>query len=340
MGQMQVIINPKNNPFAIKKIWLAASLLTILGLITGLFLFLRPTDKVSEKKPIRTTSSSFFIPVPIVAYSPGQLPCLQIQVENQTYLATLDLGYRGTCSMKKELVNEIKNKSFIRTRTAYGVLGKEYQKKVYRIPEVKIQRIIFHDLPVEEQSEEFKQDSIIIQDSGDSFSEHLNQVGWEIFQKTNLLLDLGNSKAAFCDGIETLKKQGYVMENFTKAPLLLDRGLVELEVLTENGPLHCSIDTGATYNLINRENSEGKDPKELMMNPENFYTFKSFQINGKDLGPISFKPFPIKIPIHIEVVLGMEFFRTHIVFIDFWNNFIYFAPLNKQDSVNSSVTSK
>lgn len=306
--------------------WLALQLVIFtLGVGVGSHFFPKAYKNSNNKPSLKDLGNVFFASVPVAEFSSSELPCLNIEIGNQSCLALLDLGYRGTASVNKELLRKISEKSFIKTRTMYGFRGKEYQEDVYRVPEIKIGYVTIHHPSLQEENSQKKEDSIIVREENKPCSRAQGKLGWELFRDTNLFLDLGNSKVAFCDGVEMLKKQGYPIETFTKVPLLLDRGLIEFEAIVDDRPIRCTLDTGATWNILHIENTEEKDLKEMALDPQNLLKLETFRVGGKNFGPIPLHRFPIKLPIQIEVMLGMEFFRAHLVFIDFWNNQIYFS---------------
>jgi hypothetical protein len=164
-----------------------------------------------------------------------------------------------------------------------------------------------------------------VENGGEPSPSEPGRLGWELFYDVNLLVDIKNSKIAICDSLDTLKKQGYAIETFVRTPLILKQGLVEFEAKTPEGILVCMLDTGSTYNLLDSEVAEGKSIERAIWDSDNFLEYSSFQIDGCDFGPVAFRRFPLRLPIHIEAILGMEFFRDHLVFLDFSEGYVYFA---------------
>ena len=282
-----------------------------IGLILVFFIY-RKSEKLEEHAP------SFFDPISIEMFSSCRTPCIAVRVEDFNILSELDLGFRGFLNVSPNFIDKVKNKIFLYTKPMYGVRGKEYYRNIYEIPEIKIgnssfSRIFIHD----GYTEEFNNDAMVTGNDKVSSRSGDSRVGWELFAQSNLLLDFKNSKIAFCDSVATLKENGYPTESFIKTPLFLERGLVELDTMTSSGKLRCALDTGATFNAINREVSiESFDLDEIE-------EFDLFKIGGRDFGPIAFHPIAIRLPIHVEAMLGMEFLSEHVVFLDFRNSCAY-----------------
>jgi len=168
-------------------------------------------------------------------------------------------------------------------------------------------------------------EAIFVQNGEEPSLSEPGRLGWELFYNVNLLVDISNSKISFCDSLETLQEYGYKIENFSKAPLLLDRGLIEFESQTSQGLLRCVLDTGSTFNFLHIELEKAQKIEQILWEDDNIVNYSSFEIDKKNFGPIYFHKMPIKIPIHIDAILGMDFFREHIVFIDFKRRAIYFS---------------
>ena len=80
-------------------------------------------------------------------------------------------------------------------------------------------------------------------------------------------MDCDNSLIAFCDSLDTLRKQGYPVDLFIETPLLLDRNSIEFQAMTEKGPIRCMLDTGSTWNMLNKD-IEGGSNDHMIFNPD------------------------------------------------------------------------
>lgn len=261
---------------------------------------------------------------PITKRSSIQAPCLDICIEDKTFSVELDLGYRGNLTCTKQYVDAIASKNFLRKKPMYGIRGKEYSTKLYQIPELKIEKMTFFKPILQEESDEFIRDATFVQNDEDPSPRDRNRLGWELFYNVNLLVDIKSSLIAFCDGLETLKQQGYEVENFISTPLFLEQGLIEVDTETPKGTLRCVLDTGATFNIINNKVKEEQSLNEALWDTDNLLNYPSFKINGKNFGSITFHQIPINLPIQIDAILGMEFFEENIVFLNFSKKTAYF----------------
>lgn len=318
-----------------KKKWLAV-FLSLLGIL-GIFCFwhFKPINKKSSHEEfVNARDIDYFLPIP-VQFSQTHLPYLSMEINGQPLCAVLDLGFMGNVRICKSFLESLQEKKFIRSATRYNVQGNPYPINFYQISKIQIGKMHFSDAEIEEESENFHKETRFSKRDQNSVSYLPGAIGWELFGDVNLFLDLDHSKIAFCDSFDTLVKQGYSPDSFIKVPLVIDRGLVEFKIITEKGPLWCMLDSGCTWNILNIPDP-GLSIEELILDPKMKTESSFLQIGGKDFGKTPFHCIPIRLPIYVGAVLGMEFLYDHLVFIDFRNEQIYFAPSTSLLSVNST----
>ncbi len=329
------------------------SILVLFGTFSTMHFFLKNRSQKGEKV-IKSLSKeeAYFIPLKILGYSSTDMPYLEMIVENETITTKIDLGYDGMLSLPSDIIKKIHTKEFIKRIQTYGMRGKIYENDVYKVNRIKIKNFSFFPVKVKEQNLEFINDALLAGDRNPS-DYKFGTIGWHLFYNFNLLVDCEHSIFALCDSLETLKQHDYPVNSFIETPLLLDRGFIEFEAITEAGPLRCMLDTGATWNLLNKDlengcnehmiftgkeidpsvlNPENKDL--LIFDPEDTQEIVSFKIGGKEFGPLTFDR--IKSPIAVDAVIGMEFIDYALIFIDFSNRKIYFFEYPPEEKASST----
>ncbi|MBI3236922.1 MAG: hypothetical protein HYZ48_04400 [Chlamydiales bacterium] len=322
--------------------WCALGVFLFLSMCGTLYFLLRSTteDRTIGSGPL-TNKNAYFVPMKMEGFSPGNIPYFTVNIENQTVVAKVDLGYEGYIALSSDVIEALSAKKFIRRSSSYGLKGKVREFDVYELERIHTKTMSFYPVLVDEESPEFKRD-INLGEEGKVSEGDFGRVGWRLFQNFNLLVDHENSTFALCDSLETLKKRGYPVDCFSETPLLLDRGLIEFEAQAEAGLLRCVLDSGSTWNLLNRDPGDLSNShiiftqdnidQHSILNPENknLLVFDSqdahdvsvFNLGGKEFGPITFTR--IKSPMAIDAILGMEFLKDTLIFIDFANRKIYF----------------
>jgi len=257
----------------------------------------------------------------------GSIPYFNVEIDGKTFLLCLDLGHNGDLTLQRQYLAEITNKSFIETTTMSGVRGNKYTIDVYQIPEAKIQGATLCRPQLEEAHSAFDQETVLIPATDPSTPEAVGSLGWKLFRNVTLFLNLAKGEIVLGRNIEALREKGYKLEEFTETPLQLNHDLLVIEATTPQGLWHCLLDTGCTSNLLNE--SESDKPIETMIQDEsNFVNLPSFAINNTNFGPITFRPVPMKLPFHIDAVLGLEFFFKHQVIIDFEKQSVFIRALS------------
>jgi len=293
-----------------------------------------------------------FVPLKISGFSRCNNPQIEVEIENHLISSEIDLGWRGGIALPSAILHNLCNKTYIGRYPSCGLKGRIYESDVYDLPHIHFGKMKIFPMRVKEENLEFLEDSILKKGKQDIPENDQGRVGWQVFKPFNVLLDCEHFAVVMCDSLATLKEQGFPIDSFIEAPLLLDRDSIDFEVITEAGPLRCVLDTGATWNLLNKDiqnqnqshriidldhlNEEApvfnlENENLLSFNPEDRWDAKTFQINGNEFGPVNF--IKMKSPLGLDAIIGMEFIDNHLIFIDFRNEKIYFSKLPEERSL-------
>ncbi|MGD0665104.1 MAG: hypothetical protein ABSA17_05175, partial [Rhabdochlamydiaceae bacterium] len=299
--------------------WILGICIVLGVLIFSVFCFFK--DPHSSKYAIvhadKLAKDAYYVPLKVEVFTEGKVPCFNVEIENNKLLFRLDLGSDGYISILDEFLLKIKDKTFFNTKSTCGLKGNIYTNDVYDIPKMKLGPITFSPMRLSKEDAQFNEETLFNFKRDPSLPVIAGTIGWRIFNQTALLLDLGCSTIALCNSIETFKNQGYSVEKFTKVPMLDDRELIEFEIMTSKGPLRCVLDTGCTINFLNSNKVKGKTFSKIVRKEKNYKKISSVKINDREFGPIEFCKIPIKLPFHVDAILGMDFLTNHVVFIDF-----------------------
>jgi hypothetical protein len=338
----------------ISRTWLAFSIVLFLGICSALCFLLRNTfDHKAAGTRLLTKESAYFVPMKINGFSAGHIPYFMVNIENQTVIAKIDLGYEGHIAIPSNIIKGVNAKKIVGRRSSYGIKGRIRESDVYEVEKIHTESMSFYPVLADEVSPEFKYDMNLGEEEKISESD-VGRVGWQLFQNFNLLIDCENSTFALCDSLETLKKRGYPVDFFSEASLILDHGLIEFEAQTEAGNLRCVLDSGSTWNMLNKDLNDScnghiiftpeNTDQYLTLNPENksllifdpkdVQDVSVFNIGGKAFGPMTFNR--IMSPVAIDAILGMEFFEDTLIFIDFSNREIYFYEYPEKENISVS----
>ncbi len=289
------------------------SIVLILGFL--FFLSLGISSRFYIKK--------YLIPVPIAGYTRSSLPYIKIDINKKPFFFMLDLGFNKDSSIVSSCLAEIQNKVFEQMTTSSTIRGNRYPIKTYKIPQLQIDRMKFYSVLITEDNHEMDADTRLIVGKYHTAEATAGSLGSTLFKNTCLCLDLYSSMIAFCDSFDTLKKTLKPCNPFSKIPFSFKNGFIEFDITTTEQSLHCILDTGSTWNMINAPHPPHIPLSEFI---ENELFFEHVKIKDMDFGSITFHPLPFKgTPTRIDAVLGIDFLADHVVFIDFPNREIYFS---------------
>ena len=316
------------------------------------FFFTAPQYIDWSELPQFWNQNRYFVPIKISQFSKANIPQIEVSIEDKTISCKVDLGCDSQIILPKEIIESLTNKKFIEKEHFFGVRGKSYESDVYELPEIRLGKIKVFPMRAEEKNDTFARDGVLQEGKQATTEEDLGKLGWPVFRPFNFLLDCDHFTMVICDSLKTLKEQGYPIDSFVEAPLLLDGRFMDFEVMTDAGPLRCMLDSGCTWNVLNKDfdsaeqhhmlidlNNFDEKPPEfnpqnedlLVFNEKEIWKTSTFQINGEEFGPLDF--IKIKSPLGLDAILGMDFIESHLIFIDFRNEKIYFSKLPNEDSL-------
>ncbi|MGC1879219.1 MAG: hypothetical protein WA347_03185 [Rhabdochlamydiaceae bacterium] len=275
--------------------------------------------------------------------SDARIPCLQAEIEEIPFLAKLDMGYDGVLSLPKHLLQQLTHKCHSGTILFASIKGKKYENSVFTIPKLNIGNLVLANLPVEEGDLEFERDISFGTNTDLESSDVLARIGWRAFVGTVFLIDLRRSIAICCDSLETLRENGYPLEQFVSTDFLSGEQFMEFEADIGNRLVKCLLDTGCTLNLIHAPSgaSNATDGELVEFGSIDFtdpLPSIALSISGRHLGPCIFHK--TQLPFGAQAIVGVDFLETQVICIDLVNNKLYLNPISEDHSLDSQAISE
>lgn len=200
----------------------------------------------------------------------------------------------------------------------YGIKGIPYPTNLYEVPKVMIGPVFFKNPILQEKSEQLNIDATFTRNNAPPSKCDPLKIGWEFFFHTILVLDTKKDQIVLTNNLSSLTQEGYDIKRYHKVELFSDRGILECKAKGTLGEIRCMLDSGSTWNVLNDLSAN-----EDIWSDSNSIVASSFQLGPISLGRVSFRKHPIKLPIHIEAILGMPFFRSSIVVFDISAGYLY-----------------
>ena len=274
---------------------------------------------------LQKNNEPYDVAFPIEFLPNSGLPTTKTKIEGKVYPLMVDLGGACTIALNKRLLENMK-KEFIRTKRIIDIKGNSYETALYLVPEIKVGQMKAVDLLVYEENDDFLTKGSIMSKTKTEIPEKrelCGRIGIDLFKNnTNLFLDFKNSIMYGCDKIAYRNRDGYNIKKMTKTNFKLEEspGIV-LEIETEHGVKNFILDTGASRNIMKPSSlgDDGLESKQFSL-----YTISQFVIGDRDFGAQQFFLFEMSPRFkNIDGILGMDFFKTHILYIDFKSSNIH-----------------
>lgn len=264
-----------------------------------------------------------YIPLKMHGFSDAGAPCIEVKIGPNSFIAEVDTGWGGSLAAEQRIVEPLTPKKWIGRSQSQGLLGHQYEADVYELPEMHLGMVQMSFVKIKIETPEFITDSILGPsvesllsrllrwfNFHSSIQDHSIRMGWQIFRPLNVLMDCQNQALVLVDSVETLRQCGYERIQFIEIPMELDRGLIEIAAMTDLGSVRCVLDSGSTVNYFNQRKDVDVCPQWV-------------QIEGHEFGSERFRL--IQSPLEIEAILGMEFFKKHLIFFDFRQQKVYIS---------------
>lgn len=234
---------------------------------------------------------------------------VDVQIENNFFFLQVCLGNKGYGSLVSQSMEKIKNKKRGNTETWHDINGKAYHDKVFSVDAVVIDGKTFPNVDFSEYQKKINQAQL-------DGSLNIN------FFRLN----------QFCV-VDVPRKFLYFFKNkedfFEDFRLPLSRFL-EIDMKSPDNRLIIDADTdfGRKRLDFSTELSESYlVPTDEKWQLNQKVTFRKFSINNELFTPQSFRL--VSFPSHVKEydgILGMDFFKKHIIFFDFKENKVYIGP--------------
>lgn len=248
-----------------------------------------------------------------------------MEMENQILPIGIDLGASQDLFINLDMV--ALNKQPHGTERWMDVQGGKHCSPYYTLKQVKLQSLIFNKAKViGKQSNDLPiLWSNLSKEEKASFPISNGSMGRGLLVKKNWLFDLSKSIIIASNSHKKLKSDGYDLATFIKVPIVVSGNGVELEINTDIGKLNLVLDTGASYTLI-RDTILPTEQCKSIKHGFPMLTSQKFIIGGYNFGDQNLHFFSISDDpklSHLVGLLGMDFFKAHILYLDFQNSTLY-----------------
>lgn len=280
------------------------------------------------------TDESVCTRIPI-RFSSANTPVVNVVIEGAVFSCEIDLGAKFPLVLNSKLLKPIQKKfeEVVKWRDLKGVA---YEGNLYAIPEISISGFLWKDVRVQEENSSYTENIVLWTDEKqNSKRQEFGTIGRPLLERTNLCFDMANRVVFACDSMESLKQLGEFYEDFEKFPFELTRAGMVLEIVTDFGKGKFIIDTGSTLTLVRASFLNCSEGKKDWRGMTCVGTSK-FIIGNKNFGNMDLYPWDISSElIEMDGMLGMDFLKNQVFYIDYPNKVIYIRNAEVNQAVKS-----
>ena len=281
-----------------------------------------------HKKEVQGDS---FVKIPIRFVPLLNTPIMNVEISRRKYSLNIDLGTSHNVILDKKVLDKIELKESLENLLWFDLKGNEYHSPQFRIPKIQIgeKSQILEAVASEESIDFIAHGSQVLPDyfflhKGISalYSTFVDgRIGWSVFQRNVCLFDFPSSEFLIAkDMLSLTRNAGYSLEDFAHTPFEIQDCGVILSIKTDFGEKKFLLDTGSTWSLIHGPSIEREKGQ---------FATNTFIVGGVDLGKHKFRIDSFSDQFSFDGILGVDFFRSHSICLDFHNHIAY---IKRQES--------
>ncbi len=258
-------------------------------------------------------------------FTDSGLPCVDISVEGNICPVVIDLGSRLEMNLQSEVLQSL-SKFPAGTEEWRNFRGIEFTRINYKIPEIKLGSLCFKNSIATEELLNEEECHIIWRDPSveKKHRKTVGSLGRKLFKSVNLLFDIRNSKMIATNDFNRLKNSGYDLKTYLEIPFVFHPKGIMLNIDADIGNLRLLLDTGTTSTVIHEYLYPADTDKIFDYRGLPIFSSEKFCIKDRDFGPIDLYFLKMTEKLYdIDGLLGMDFIKEHVIYVDFSKNKIY-----------------
>lgn len=271
---------------------------------------------------IPSLKNGLSICVPTFLRPDSQTPLINVQIENKTYKMSLDFGMSYAWALERALIEKMHQIHTAGTTISMDYKGTKYSHQSFNIPFLKMENLILQNLYGMEENDDFKKNtSNILKTKTYKPEMSVGRIGLKAFSGWNFLFDFACNRFFLTKNSidDFLKTNGRLLSNTVILPFEMKYNVIFLNLETEVGPKRFFFDTGSTFSALKKSQFNENQIQEFKPGFWK-YTCKNWGWKGLNFGEQKFFLFDCEFFCkEMDGVLGLDFIRKHVIFLDFEN---------------------
>ena len=286
--------------------WRAFKQLCVTPLLVGITLscVISETAGADEKTPTDSAPEPVQIPFRLIGTS---APLVTVRIQNRDILLELDIGDSSALVLHPSVLSSLNTVSTGESSKGYGMEGKVFDLPIVRVKRVEMGRAEFDEVSIHPDSHD---DAYRKQ----QLAEHGTQgsIGAGLFKGYKVVLDYRRHLLTLISKDSASKSQHSCRGQMIPLVRSVNWGLVS-SAHTDEGDALFVWDTGTPGLVMIKANA----PAIHVNVSQDAVSLKHFEMSSHEFGPLKFQVWDFPAPPGMVGMLGSDFFRDHIVCIDF-----------------------
>ncbi len=246
------------------------------------------------------------VQVPFRLVGPSS-PLVTIRIHDREIPLELDIGDASAMVLHPAVLSELNTTPTGESYKGYGMEGKVFEAPIVKVDRVEMGGIVFSDVLTHPDGHDDAFRARQLAERGT-----LGYVGTSFFKGYELVLDYRRRRITLIPEGAQPASQGGCSGQIIPLERSVDWGLVS-RVNTDLGDLLFVWDTGSPGLVMVKANAQAAH-LDTAHGP---LTFKHFRMNDREFGPLQFDVWDFAAPPGMAGFIGYDFFRDHVVCIDF-----------------------
>ena len=271
---------------------------------------------------IQSSLNKSFASFPL-SFSSTRTPLIRAKINDKEVLLGVDLGSKYHLFLKESFLASIEKKELGKELTR-DFKGNKYETPFYSLSNLKIGPLSFDNVKAHEESQERNiQETLWKSDNSPNEEAIVGSIGRPAFETRNFLLDFPHRKFILCDDLNIVRKNGYDLDDFLKAPCIQTKFGIIMNFVTDFGEARLVLDTGTTITMVRTGFTKNTHTTLDSRNIPHVFSEK-FMIGGFDFTNKNLFLFDISEELtFFDGILGMDFLEKHILYLDRKNSTMY-----------------
>ena len=279
--------------------------------------------------------------IPLNFYSFHNKPLMKAEIEGVKYSLLVDTGSSNDLGIHEKKINKIFKKQFLDTKSLMDLKGDVYSVKRFLVPSASIGNLSIKKVTIQEETSSFFENAgLLWTDSLNPVSHNKKyecidgSIGRSIFFDWVSFFNFRDQVIFLTTNINEMKKNCNINQ-FISVPLIINKYGINITLETDFGMKRFILDTGANLSVLQESQITKENAKEIFPGRWQCIT-NQLKTESHDFGNWPFWLYEFCPEAEFDGILGVDFFKKHLIIFDFQNQTAYICDKPFKDIASYS----